>query len=483
MRALAPVVVLALCLPTLAAADDLVVDVGAHLGVVGFDGVRLPSGSWYAAPRVTVWFKPWMAGELDIGFSAGRSPMADTRYAVLAPMAWLVATPLPDARIQPLLTAGLGATAKHLCTCTDAVDERFGRLEATPAIGAGLAIGVTHALRVRLDLKMLIGTGPDDPLFNGPFLSPLATVGLAVRLGGAPDGDHDGVPDRSDLCPGDREDRDGWLDEDGCADLDDDEDGLPDHLDQCPRDAEDIDMFDDVDGCPDPDNDGDGVPDVGDACPMSVGTAATLGCPDADGDGLNDVDDACPHAAGDVDGCPDSDGDGIDDGHDRCPADPGPAEGCPDRDGDTVADVDDACPDEALRPGADPTRSNGCPARVFVTDDEIAFDGTILFERGTAVLDRSSHSLLEEMAAVLARYPEVGHIRVEGHTDSEGSASFNLRLSQGRAVSVARFLVEAGVDGSRLTPVGYGESRPVASNRTDAGKAKNRRVVFRIVKD
>jgi OOP family OmpA-OmpF porin len=92
------------------------------------------------------------------------------------------------------------------------------------------------------------------------------------------------VPDVSDKCPDDPEDRDGFQDEDGCPDLDNDNDGIPDNFDQCPNDPEDADGFQDEDGCPDPDNDKDGFPDAEDKCPNQAETLNGFkdddGCPD-----------------------------------------------------------------------------------------------------------------------------------------------------------------------------------------------------------
>jgi outer membrane protein OmpA-like peptidoglycan-associated protein len=82
---------------------------------------------------------------------------------------------------------------------------------------------------------------------------------------------------------------------------------------------------------------------------------------------------------------------------------------------------------------------------------------------------------------VINDHAHIQKIRVEGHTDSDGSESYNKKLSQSRADSVRQFLVDAGVDPSRLESVGYGESEPIDTNRTPEGKANNRRVEFTIL--
>ena len=172
------------------------------------------------------------------------------------------------------------------------------------------------------------------------------------------DRDNDGIPDRSDACPTDPEDRDGFDDEDGCPEPDNDNDGFPDSQDQCPDAAEDRDGFQDEDGCPDSDNDGDGIQDGYDSCPNVAedmdGDRDDDGCPDndRDRDGIDDDHDRCPDQAedtdgyGDDDGCPetDFDNDGVDDEHDQCP------DQAEDRDG---VEDDDGCP-EAAGPSTTP---------------------------------------------------------------------------------------------------------------------------------
>ena len=107
--------------------------------------------------------------------------------------------------------------------------------------------------------------------------------------------DRDTIPDKFDKCPGQREDFDGFEDEDGCPEMDNDLDRIPDVYDQCPDEKEDIDGFQDEDGCPDLDNDMDGIPDRLDACPNQAedmdGFEDLGGCPDPDndGDGILDV--------------------------------------------------------------------------------------------------------------------------------------------------------------------------------------------------
>jgi OOP family OmpA-OmpF porin len=185
--------------------------------------------------------------------------------------------------------------------------------------------------------------------------------GAAYRPQGL-DSDGDGVSDKTDACPTELEDHDGFQDDDGCPDVDNDNDGIPDKTDKCPDDAEDPDGHDDADGCPDLDNDGDGIQDGYDSCPDQPedkdGDRDEDGCPDndRDRDGVADDVDKCPDnpedtdGFGDEDGCPetDYDGDGIPDDEDQCP------DQAEDKDG--VEDAD-GCPEEgAPAPGQAPSK-------------------------------------------------------------------------------------------------------------------------------
>jgi outer membrane protein OmpA-like peptidoglycan-associated protein len=233
---------------------------------------------------------------------------------------------------------------------------------------------------------------------------------------------------------------------------------------------------------PNPDLDGDGVPNADDRCPTTAGPAENGGCPDVDTDGDTVVDrlDACPQQPGPAEnhGCPwpDRDGDGVVDRDDRCPDAPGPPElkGCPDRDKDGVVDVDDQCPDV---PGT--VENHGCPEYklVKVTEEKVEIKQRIFFAFGTATVLPKSFPLLEEVAKALEDHAAL-QVRIEGHTDSVGSAANNLKLSQGRADAVKRFLIEHGVAADRLTAVGYGMTMPLESNATVEGREHNRRVEF-----
>lgn len=253
-----------------------------------------------------------------------------------------------------------------------------------------------------------------------------------------------------------------------------DKDGVPDAEDACPQAAGAKDMK----GCPD--KDGDGITDAEDACPEIAGLEALKGCPDKDGDGITDAEDTCPDQKGTAEfkGCADTDGDGIADPDDRCPEIKGTAKlkGCIDTDGDKVADIDDLCP---KRPGE--IERKGCPAPPKKVQEK--FSGSIkgiLFKTGSADLSDKSNKTLDEAAEVLKTYPNL-RLRIEGHTDSKGDDDKNMKLSQDRADAVRDAIASRGVAAERLDAVGLGETQPKASNKSRKGRAKNRRIDFKIL--
>ncbi|MBY8963834.1 OmpA family protein [Flavobacterium sp. D11R37] len=269
-------------------------------------------------------------------------------------------------------------------------------------------------------------------------------AGLTFKFGGK-DTDKDGIYDKDDLCP--------------------EVPGLPQFQ-----------------GCPD--SDADGIQDSQDDCPNEAGLAELNGCPDRDGDGVADKDDQCPDVAGiaSMMGCPDTDGDGIADNSDQCPNEAGPKanNGCPwpDTDGDGVLDKDDLCPE------VKGTAANrGCPE---VTEEVMKqlneYARTILFNSGKASFKDETLPVLENMKDILKEYPQA-RFSIEGHTDSDGSNALNQTLSENRAAAVVTYLVEHGIARDRLMSVGFGETKPIASNKTAAGKAQNRRVEVKLIKE
>ncbi|WP_309242985.1 Ig-like domain-containing protein [Hyalangium versicolor] len=259
------------------------------------------------------------------------------------------------------------------------------------------------------------------------------------------DTDGDGIPDDKDSCPAAAEDKDGFQDEDGCPDTDNDGDGIADASDKCANEPESKNGFEDEDGCPD-----------------------TAPIADTDGDGILDDKDRCPQAAEDKDGFEDTDG---------CPD--------PDNDHDGVADADDKCPTqpETINGVKD---DDGCPdkgkAKVLVEGEKIVILEKLFFANNKSTILPKSFPLLKQVAQVIRANSQIEKVRVEGYTDDKGDDGVNLVLSRTRAEAVRDRLSMEGIDGGRLEAVGYGEARPVASNKTAKGREQNRRVEFTVVK-
>ena len=310
-----------------------------------------------------------------------------------------------------------------------------------------------------------------------------------INMDGCPiDSDGDGVPDYLDKCPNTPSKAYGFIDTFGCE-LDTDKDGVSDYKDKCANTPAGV-KVDSV-GCP-LDTDGDGIPDYKDKCPNTPVEARnmvdSLGCPlDKDIDGVPDYLDKCPNTPAearsfiDINGCPiDSDGDGVPDYLDKCPDTPVAArgtvdeKGCPrDTDGDGVLDYLDNCPKVAGT-----VENKGCPEvkkevkKLF----QKALQG-IQFETGKYVIKPVSFKILNDVAAALIANPSY-LVEVQGHTDNVGKPETNLILSENRAKAVKDYLINKGVGADRVTSHGYGDTKPVASNKTKAGKAINRRVEF-----
>jgi len=342
------------------------------------------------------------------------------------------------------------------------------------------------------------------------------------------DKDGDGLADKVDECPDEPEDFDEFQDENGCPDDDNDEDGIVDTDDSCPMDPEDHDEFDDLDGCPDIstavairviDENGqaindatvqisgratrlkgqtgmmadvhDGMYTVSAGAPKYLTAEVEFTAPvssrsvtvtlvpstitgmlrveilDANGQHLN----AAIWAVDDVDG-PRLEG-GVSEksvaiGKHVLTA---RAEGyAPER-------VDIEIVEGELMHSVLLLQAS----KVSVTREKIEIKDSVYFETGKSVIKKQSFDLLDEVANILMQHHELTKVRVEGHTDSRGSASGNLKLSQARAKAVRVYLVEHGVEGERLESEGYGEERPVDDRQVAEAWEKNRRVDFFIV--
>jgi len=252
-----------------------------------------------------------------------------------------------------------------------------------------------------------------------PERDPLEVAAVAIRQ--AMDNDGDRIVDAKDMCPYLPEDHDGYLDEDGCPDGDNDGDLVADTLDPSPLDPEDWDDFEDIDGTPEPDNDRDGVADRMDKCPDAFGTVS--GCPSKLPMNLSSV--GAVNITYQLEG-----------------------QDAPLIVGDTIHPAD-----------------------------------PIDFEHKRSYIMPHSASAIGGLSFYLKGNPHLARVEIGVHVDGRGSAYSQRQLSMKRAKSVAGALVKRGVEAERLYLKSYGGSTPVASNKTRAGRAKNRRVEIRVMRE
>jgi len=350
---------------------------------------------------------------------------------------------------------------------------------------------------------------------------------VPIMYGPIRDKDKDKVSDKKDKC----KEVPGVWEFAGCPDRDGDH--VQDSEDVCPDEP----GKKEFNGCPDRDNDG--ITDKQDACPDDAGLAEFNGCPDRDGDKIIDKEDDCPDDAGlaEFKGCPDRDGDKLIDSKDRCPDKPGPIdnEGCPEtllhlldnatnktqlsssrksKDGDfflfTALPADSVAlfqlvgentenisevtvivagnAKKAYRDAKDglfrfPQKPKP-PAPVVLTKEEEqilkkAFDN-LEFETAKDVIRPSSFAALDELAGLLKKKP-TWKLKLAGHTDNQGKPAANLKLSEKRAKAVKKYLIDKGVADANIIAEWYGQTKPIASNKTPEGRQKNRRVEMTIL--
>src|SRR5712692_3385982 len=291
---------------------------------------------------------------------------------------------------------------------------------------AGFRFGLTEAVGLRTGVTADWITSPDQSRV-GHYVNWGIQVGLGLMLNNKYDSDHDGVKDNVDKCP--NTPRGEPVDANGCSasQRDSDGDGVKDNVDKCPNTPPGEKV--DANGC----------------------SASQL---DADADGVPDAVDKCPNTPKgepvDASGCSESqkddDNDGVPNSRDKCPNTP---------QGQVV--------DE-----------NGCPVLFQGTKKSVILTG-VNFEVGKALLTEQSKLILKDVATSLAARPDV-RVEVQGHTDITGSRALNTKLSQARAVAVEKFLEANGVAPGQRTAKGHGPDKPVATNKTAAGRAQNRRV-------
>lgn len=394
---------------------------------------------------------------------------------------------LPEnSAISPFLIGGLGVTrinAQKIGTSDYTTSDPItgenkvvgkGQMKPNLAVGAGIFFRFNDVFGIEA-----------SGIFNRPFYDDWDgvrrggndiylqhSIGLIFSLKKPADTDKDGVYDKKDSCPNTPPGI--AVDAKGCP-IDTDGDGVADYLDKCPQQP----GVRALNGCPDTDKDG--IADADDKCPAVPGLAKFGGCPDTDGDGVEDSKDKCPNTTVgtpvDANGCPlDSDGDKVPDNLDKCPNTKSgtvvDATGCPvDNDGDGVPNAVDKCPNT---PG--PESNNGCPVVKEEAKKRLNFATRgIYFETGKSVLKPESFAKLDEIVSIINEYPDY-NLRLGGHTDNVGTDAHNMTLSQARVDAVKAYLVSKSVPDARLEATGYGESKPIATNKTAVGRAQNRRV-------
>ena len=360
----------------------------------------------------------------------------------------------PSEMVTPYLLTGFGFGRSQ------DLDLNLVSRRGSPSAGAGVLMSVRG--RERLMLRLQVRDILVREQFANAYSNDIAsTVALQWSWRGkSKDADLDGVRNWLDKCPGTP--IGAKVDANGCP-IDSDKDGVFDGLDKCPDTP--IGAKVDKNGCP-LDSDGDGVPDGIDVCDSTVKGAKVdaKGCPmDSDGDGVLDGLDQCEHtpkgAQVDAKGCPiDTDGDGVADGLDQCPNTPA-----------------------GLKVDA-----NGCPIEVSEKETQLLDTGMIRlqninFDVNKATIKPESFPLLDEVAAILLQYPTLT-LEIGGHTDNSGLKLKNVALSEARAKAVLGYILQKypTLDASHFTTVGYGPNVPVASNGSALGKAKNRRVEFKV---
>jgi outer membrane protein OmpA-like peptidoglycan-associated protein len=335
---------------------------------------------------------------------------------------------LPMFRVAPFLLGGYGLMGVSSSSAVAGKD-----IDPVGHYGVGVKYSYIRVLALRLDVRHLVAAQRAQQVDGTSHLQVL--LGLSLTLNRA-------KPKPASKLP------------EPVVDPDRDRDGFLNEVDRCPDERGIA-----PDGCPDKDSDGDTFMDSVDKCPEVVGVAPD-GCPpkDRDRDSFLDEVDKCPDEPGVApDGCPlrDTDGDGILDPDDKCVNDPETRNGYEDADG---------CPDELPKAVA-------------------KFTGVIrgiYFDFGKDSIRKQSTRTLNEAATIFNEYPDV-KVEISGHTDNVGKVEYNRDLSRRRAESVKTYLVGKGVKPERISTRGAGPDEPIADNANAKGRAKNRRIEFKIM--
>lgn len=294
-----------------------------------------------------------------------------------------------------------------------------------------------------------------------------SNIGLTYSLFTEADSDRDGIPDSKDKCS--NTPLGVKVDEFGCP-LDVDSDGVPDYLDKCSNTPRGVSV--DVNGCPF-DSDGDGVPDYRDLCPDTPKRIPVddFGCPyDSDGDGVPDYSDKCPNTPVGIDvdskGCPlDSDLDGVLDHLDECP-DSAPGEIVDEKGCKKIIEI--KIPEtDTLAVKIEPIK-------------ELTLNVSSIFEKNGTTLKTSAFQELDKLLVEMKRDP-LSRWKIESHTDNIGSDESNLKLSIKRAEAVQNYFLLKGISKIRIEAVGLGSKFPIANNKTEDGRNRNRRIIIKRV--
>lgn len=411
-----------------------------------------------------------------------------------------------DQRVNPYLTVGLGRLERRFPGVRDA--DYF--LKYGAGVMADLAKNVDKGTNVQLRGEIagrrLDQSGGSDPVDY------LVGVGLLYSWGGAiapkkvPDSDGDGVPDDMDKCPGTPAGTP--VDANGCE-LDSDGDGVVDSKDRCPNTPAGTKV--DAVGCPiDGDADGDGVKDSKDQCPGTPAGAKVndVGCEigeivlrgvvfDTGSDVLKPqsqliLDSVAgglakqPGTKVEIRGHTDDVGNealNMDLSKRRAEAVKAYLAGKGVRTEDMTTVGLGEMQHIAANDTPDGREQNRRVTLQFLEvsrlppGEELTLRG-VTFRSGSAQLTPADKLIVDSVVGYVQSRPSYA-IEVQGYTDDRGSDELNQKLSEARAKAVADYLVSKGVDASRVNSAGYGESKPIAANDTDAGRAQNRRVTLK----